>query len=312
MKKITIVTAYFDCKRGYRAEQKRTDNEYIEYFKFWARMKNEMVIYPEKRFEEAIYNVRKAYGLEDKTRVVIIDNIYKIEEGLYAQMKQVEANSKFVQWRYRNNDISNEADYDYIMLMKYWCMADAVKYCENETTIAWIDFGWNHGGQKFVSSEEFSYEWNYDFSDKIQLYSLTDPKSDTGIIRLQQMTDSIMGANIICPDKMCARLYAYVLEAMESLLSLDCYDDDQMLLRMAYKRHTEDFEVNISDWFLPLKEYGGAHLTVRVEESKETVPILKRVRNKLYKIMHGKSQADREFEERLLGVYEAENRSGRI
>lgn len=44
---------------------------------------------------------------------------------------------------------------------------------------------------------------------------------------------------------------------------LDAIDDDQQLLAMAYKDTPEIFKIHKSEWFLPLKEFGGVHLTCR-------------------------------------------------
>ena len=40
MSDITIVTAYFDIGRGNWNNSERGNNKYINYFKFWARIKN--------------------------------------------------------------------------------------------------------------------------------------------------------------------------------------------------------------------------------------------------------------------------------
>ena len=45
MNGITIVSAFFDCGRGNLDYQTRKNEKYIEYFKFWARIKNPLIIY---------------------------------------------------------------------------------------------------------------------------------------------------------------------------------------------------------------------------------------------------------------------------
>lgn len=40
-KEITIVTAFFDIDRSnWQGEMQRSNDKYVEFFKFWARIKN--------------------------------------------------------------------------------------------------------------------------------------------------------------------------------------------------------------------------------------------------------------------------------
>ena len=68
MSEITLVTAYFDIGRGLWKKQERDNNKYIEYFRFWARIKNRLIIYTTEEFREEIYEIRKSFGLEDRTK----------------------------------------------------------------------------------------------------------------------------------------------------------------------------------------------------------------------------------------------------
>ncbi|CBL05387.1 Bacterial protein of unknown function (HtrL_YibB) [Megamonas hypermegale ART12/1] len=61
---ITIVTAYFDINRKNWKGFERSNNDYINYFKFWARIKNNLIVYTSKEFVEDILNIRKNFGLE--------------------------------------------------------------------------------------------------------------------------------------------------------------------------------------------------------------------------------------------------------
>lgn len=267
---LTIVTAFFDCNRGNHISQKRTNKDYIEYFRFWARLRNKVIIYTMPEFVDEIYKVREDFGLADRTIIIEEADIWNVEKEILTQMQKIERDGFFEQWRYKTQDISNQAKYSYIMLMKYWCLYDANNRKLIENNAVWLDFGWNHGGQVFNIAEEFDFLWKYEFQkDKIHLFAKYNPQNSRGIINLQLMTDCIMGCQFICNKSMTEKLFLYVKEAMYSLLSLDCFDDDQMLLLMAYKKHTADFNIHISDWFLPMKECGGEHLTVVENKSKK-------------------------------------------
>lgn len=298
---ITIITAFFNCGRDRAFYQSRSDEVYFEYFKFWARIQNVMVIYTSPEYADIIWKIRKQFHREQNTIINVVDNIWEKEKNLYERMKQVENSSEFVKWRFKDKDISNNADYDYIMLMKYWCMKDAVKQFDLSGMLAWVDFGYNHGGKVFSNPEEFDFYWKYPFESKIHLFSLENPDNDTGIIRFQNMTDSIMGTPVICPGNMCEMLYEYCKQAMYSLISLDCYDDDQMLLRMAYKMNKEIFKIHITDWFLPIKEFGNQNLSINNIKTP-AFSLRKKICNKIFKCLHGNSKEMYEFIKRLKNI----------
>ena len=48
MKQITIVTAFFDINRSNMKEFNRSNQKYIDAFKFWARIKNKIVVFSDK------------------------------------------------------------------------------------------------------------------------------------------------------------------------------------------------------------------------------------------------------------------------
>lgn len=269
-KKTIIVSAYFDIGRGkfqIPTCEVRTDSKYIEYFKFWARIKNHLVVYTTERYRDIILEIREGFGLLDKTTVIVMDNIFSVETELYEKMLKISENCGFREIRFFDIATSNRADYDYIMLMKYWCMADVVERGMEADTVIWMDFGFNHGGQVYTDPKEFSFIIEGKTEGKIQLYALPGRNPDkihSGQSLLLQF-DTFNGSLVASPTSLCKHLYKMCKEAMESLISLDCIDDDQQLLFMAYKLHPEYFEVHNAWWFMPLKEYwGGLHLTVKL------------------------------------------------
>ena len=60
--------------------------------------------------------------------------------------------------------------YNYIMSIKSWCCAEAVKRGLTTEMVAWLDFGFNYGGRFYKNAEEFNFLWEYNFSDKIHTY----------------------------------------------------------------------------------------------------------------------------------------------
>lgn len=283
---ITIITAYFNCGRDKNEGQCRTDEDYIEYFRFWARMKNMVIVYTSSDFADRILEVRREFGVEERTKVIVINDLWSIEEDLMQAMLRIETQGEFANLRIRRDDMSNQARYSYLMLMKYWFMKDAVAKNLTEKQVAWFDFGYNHGGVAFFDPMDFAFEWKYPFSDKVQLWQIRGEDDEMGLVKLLTMTDSIMGGLIVSPRELCQELFDLCYEAMWGLVTLDCFDDDQMLLRMAYKRKPGLFEIHNSKWFLPIKECGGAHLKVKEIERVQKNSFKDNLINGISKIKH--------------------------
>jgi len=72
-----------------------------------------------------------------------------------------------------------------------------------------------------------------------------------------------MGSPFICSTNNIDELFGDVKEAIKWLSSLDLIDDDQMWLAMINKMKPSFFEIHISNWSMPIKEYGGEHLSVK-------------------------------------------------
>lgn len=263
---ITLVTAFFDIGRGDLDNEslRRTTGRYMDDFSRWARLKNKLIVYTESKFAKEILEIRARHGLSEKTEVVSLDHVFEVEPAMFQRMCQVEQKGSFRAFRYYENAYSNTAKYDYVMLMKYWVLQDACKHDNAKGNgVAWIDFGYDHGGVSYPNPEEFSFLWDYPFSDKIQLFCLNDPNQISGADSLQLSYDCMIGGLIYVPMDLAGKFWVLMRDNMQALLSLDCIDDDQQLLLMAYKRQPDWFEIHLSDWFLPLKECGGGHLTVR-------------------------------------------------
>ena len=75
MAEITIVTALFDVGRKKWTDFERDTETYLEYFKFWARLRNKVIIYTDRITGEKVLKIREEFGLQDRTKVIVIDCI---------------------------------------------------------------------------------------------------------------------------------------------------------------------------------------------------------------------------------------------
>ena len=59
MNEITIVTAFFDIGRKNFETYPRSNENYLEYFKIWARMKNNLIVYTNVSMAEKVRKFRR-------------------------------------------------------------------------------------------------------------------------------------------------------------------------------------------------------------------------------------------------------------
>lgn len=262
-----IVTAFYDIGRGNNNIQNlnRSNKQYLEYFSFWARLKNKLIVYVSEEFKEDVYLIRKKFGLEDQTTIICIDDPFSLNPDIWEKMETIRNKGQWNKIRLYVDAMSNNPQYDYIMMMKYWFLKDAEQRTNGDNNIIWLDFGFNHGGKCYPNADEFNFYWNPQAEVGIHVFTLHDPNKVDSISQLLLQQDCIMGAPIIVTKGYAQKLWAYIVEAMHALLSLDCYDDDQQLLLMAYRWHSNDFILHKSYWFTGIKEFGGEHLSIRPE-----------------------------------------------
>ena len=206
-------------------------------------------------------------------------------------MLKISCNNNFKDCRYYNVALSNKAEYDYIMMLKYWCLKEASSLVSENTDLAWIDFGFNHGDSFYTNSEDFNFLWEYDFPKKINIFSFYDPSKMTCIDSLLLQKDCIQGSPVVVPKNLAGTLWSYIKHSMWSLISLDCIDDDQQLLLMAYKLHKDDFNYIISDWFEPFALCSNQNFSIKGREKpisvnanvgkQRRISFVKRMNNKI-------------------------------
>lgn len=76
---------------------------------------------------------------------------------------------------------------------------------------------------------------------------------------------------IIIPEKYANELWELNRNAMLTLNDVGLIDDDQLIHLMSYRKKPDIFNLIESDWFLPLKTYGGDNLITLREETNDRV-----------------------------------------
>lgn len=263
MEKTTLITAFFDIDRKNFKAIPRSNNKYHDYFKFWAGLKNNLIVYTDETNYKVIKSIRSEFGLEEKTTIIIIDDIFEINPDLYQRLIEIENDKYFKNFRERKNATSNSGKYNYLMLLKSWFMQDAVSRNLTETNAAWIDYGFNHGGKVFDNPNDFNFEWSPTNVEKINLYYLDEIDQRPIFEIVKRLEDCIMGPLILMPSEMTEKFYNMNLESMEMLNSLGLMDDDQLIMLFSHRRNPAYFNIIKSNWFLGLSHFNGEHLSIK-------------------------------------------------
>lgn len=265
---ITIVTGFFNIKRGEWNSFRRSNAEYIEYFALWSKMKNKLIVYVESQeIASEVIAIRDSYGLRDRTTIKIIDNFDALDLELYKHIKL--STNNITQTCFRMKPFNPESfnhNYNYVMLLKEWCVADAVKHNLAEGMIAWVDFGYNHGGKIIHKESDFNFQWKYNFPQKICIFANKDIDDRPIFDIVRSMDVYIMGTIIVAPDYLWGILWDMVRTEMIALCKCGLVDDDQTILLMAYKSNKDLFNLYKCDWNMQLKICGADHLIVNPSE----------------------------------------------
>lgn len=276
MKDITIVTAFFDINRANMDGFNRSNQKYIDAFKFWARIKNKMIIFSDKNTIEEVKKIRNEYGLLDKTETIIIADYLKIDEELFLSIDKTMSNKQLYNFHLqRKIPEAVSSKYNYIMAIKAWCCMEAVNRGLAKDMVAWLDFGFNYGGRFYKNTEEFDFLWKYDFSDKIHLLQINE-FDDLPPFEIIRRNDSyIQGGEIVAPDYLWKELWSLVRNNMLALNKAGLADDDQILYLMSYREKPEIFEIHKCEWLGLFKDFSNKKFTFEVPKE-----------NKMYKFLY--------------------------
>ncbi len=270
MSELILVTDFFDVGRGNDSDPtlRRTSSKYMEEFKRWARIHNRLIVYTDPASAPEIREIRKSFGMEEKTTIIVIEDVFSLEPELFAKMDKFSKEESYLKFRYLPKASSSNPKYDYLWMMKYYFMNDALErgLLDGVDNIAWFDFAFDHGGAVYYDETDFDFTWEYDWQGKIHIFCLKDPDKTSCITTLQYLPDCVQGCMYGVATSMVPVFWKMVREAIEALLMIEVLDDDQEMVLMAYKKYPENFVVHITDWQMGLKECGGAHMKLRKKD----------------------------------------------
>lgn len=290
-KKITVVTAFFDIGRENYEDIPRSKEKYFEYFKRWARIKNDLVFVCEKQiFADRVLQIRDEFGLREKTQVILVDSIDDIEPQLLRKLEEIEKDQCFLDFRLQKNATENIGRYNYVMMLKYYSMYLASIKANVGKQLAWIDFGFEHGGEVFEDENDYAFEWEYDFGDKVNLFRLPyEEKRPIFDVIKTLHPDSITGCLVEMPTILAKEFYEKIKGLYYELASIGLMDDDQLYL-LWFSRRYPDLAVvkETSNWFMAISEYSNHQFKLKPPQVAPKPNIIKRILRKIYHIFKRK------------------------
>ena len=263
--KVTIVTAFFNIGReNAHKEMQRGTDKYLKFFEYWARIKNDLIIFTEPQYEEEIINIRKKFGLENQTTIITIEDVRMVLPELYEKALEISQKEKYINWRYLKWVMDLNPKYDHLMFLKNWFLNEAVKRDLIKTkTAAWVDFGFNHGGRFINDEETFDVTWEYNGEEKIVI---ANPKKDDRepiFSIIQSGVVYVEGGVYILPTNCISDFYKKMLESYKSLLACGLMDDDQTVLLITLREYPNLFKCENLSCYEMVKKYVNNKMVIK-------------------------------------------------
>ena len=238
---ILITTAFFDINRSNWASYSRSNENYLNYFKTWAGLDNQIVAYfNDQNIADKVYEIRKSLNRADKTKIIVIDYT-KIEPEILKRIQNIANNQVQKDFHVRSDSPeSTNALYVYIMFLKSWCLKDAAELFPDFQMQCWLDFGFGRGSDIFTNPSEFNFSYKVDYSDKIIFQPVKEIKDVPPVFDLARTGDTfISGGFFIGPRKIWNYFYEEITKYINSLLDCGFIDDDQTLELMFLINHPD-------------------------------------------------------------------------
>lgn len=250
----TVVTGYFDIGRGdwggaigdrpIPAWLRRSNDDYLAYFRHLARLRNEMIVFTEPRFAERVLAARKAHGLESATVIMTLDRPLATEPVLAATRARIAAAMRKRLTGFVAEPAKPEAwspDYVLVTALKPVFATAALDLgLVTRPQLAWLDFGYCRDPDSF----DPGYPWRYACGDRLHLFILEIPDGRPVEEMVRTAYCPFHGAQVFGKTILWHRFRDLFEAALAELLALDLADDDQGLLMMAWRAAPDLFELH--------------------------------------------------------------------
>ena len=265
---ISIVTGFFDIGRSDwkvrggadSSPYRRTTDRYFEYFANLAKIKNQLVIFTQPDFAERILELRREAGLENKTVIFTIADLFETPEIAPAKKAIAQRMTDAFRYIVYRPDCPeyNEPNYVLLTRLKFSFVGTAINAGVIEAPqIAWIDFGYCRDNQRF----DPAMPWQFDAQGKMNLFHL-HPLDDTPLFHTIRTGDVyFIGGSIVGPKDAWLPFTREIDLSLTQLLACDLIDDEQTLMLMAWRRAPANYitrAIYPGDWFVVFRNFNSA------------------------------------------------------
>lgn len=263
---ITIVTAFFDIGRGgWSAEQgyavhlERSSDQYFEYFKNLAILKNKIIVFTSDNFKDRIKSIRGDLPTEiicldlDKRFKTHLDAIERImiSDFFKSQIKPEQLKNPEC-WSPKYVLINNLKSY-------FVCKAIRLGFVQTEAA-AWVDFGYFRS----ISILNNITLWQYPFNlNKVNLFTIKKKfplKSRTPTwSELLNSKVYFIGGCTVTSKATWLEFHKLVWETQQEFIENGVVDDDQNIVLKTFLKQPDLFKVNFlgkNEWFALFAKYG--------------------------------------------------------
>lgn len=289
-----IVSAFYNVGRGERKTQKRTTSQYIEHFKFWCGIDNEIIVYTSEEFAKDIESARAECGKENKTQI-IIKSLESFDYETLNKMREIFNNYPQNRFRIRPDSIEcTNPEYCFLNWCKSLFVKDAIERFElskenrqtdlqkaAEDGILWLDFGFNHGEKLFIDKNQFNFELkpqkNIDFN-KINLFSKWNLNGQNLAEIYYNMRVEFMGGLMYANANKWLEFSNNFKEAEKVYFSMQIVDTDQQLLIWCARNYPQNYiSFPFIAWFDSLFYFIPENIAKNIKT--KTIYYYKEVRN---------------------------------
>ncbi|RSX55314.1 WlaTC/HtrL family glycosyltransferase [Bifidobacterium samirii] len=248
---ITVVTAFFPIGRTDWETFTRSDDTYFNYFERWARLHNDLIVFTIPQYAERVEQIRQNLG-RTNTIVHAVEDYRKIDKELLERMTQVcRTYAPFSM--FPDKPEPSKPYYNYVIALKYWCMKEAAKEACTDK-LAWIDFGFDHGGVDYKNLDDYDFEWNYPFEKPVTFFQ-NHELGDDPIFEIVRRTDTYFQGKFICYTNFAEEFYQDIRSHYISLIRCGLVDDDQTPPIMCVRERPDIYHCLPSGWFSMLYDY---------------------------------------------------------
>lgn len=250
--RITLVTAFFPIGRDSWAQSSRSDDKYFSYFDHWAGLKNDLIVFCPKNYASRIKSIRIKHG-RINTQIITINDYKSLIPRRWESFKSAALHYNHYSL-FPNLPETRIPEYDYVMSLKSWCINKAAPLAAH-SQIAWIDFGFDHGGQFYHDASKLKVEWQFRSPKNVTLFAV-NPLDSSPIFEVVKRTDTYIQGDIVLIRKNYAHtFFTQVQEEYAHLLACGLLDDDQTTLLMCARDFPESYAVLPSRWFSEIHDY---------------------------------------------------------